>query len=75
MSQFPKARPTKVAPRKRAPRSVKTHVMQTNGQTDHAGTPICAACGHLASHRIHDLYLPEGSVEVADRIVGEGQSD
>jgi hypothetical protein len=49
-------------------------VFQDGGQVDALGVPICNECGWLYPHRIHDLTVPEGSVEVANRIVGEGGS-
>ncbi len=72
MSRYSRSRPVAGVKPVRAPKSIRTHVMQTGGQSDHNGTPICEACGFLASHKIHDLLVPEGSVEVADRILGEG---
>jgi len=74
MSRYNRSRPVAGVKPARAPKSIRTHVMQTAGQVDHKGTPICEACGHLADHRIHDLYLPEGSVEIADRIIGEANA-
>jgi len=72
MSRFPKARPTAGQKRARPLKTVTTHVLINSGQTNHAGETICDTCGHLASHRIHDLRLPSHTVDVADRILGEG---
>lgn len=55
MTQFPKARPSTGRRQPRKPAKVRTHVMIRGGQTDHRGEPICDECGHLRSHRIHDL--------------------
>ncbi len=72
MSRFPKARPTTGTKRVRPLKTVRTHVFQDGGQVDGLGVPICNECGWLYPHRIHDLLVPEGSVEVAERISGEG---
>jgi len=51
---------------------VPTHVMINAGQKDYAGVPICNECGHLQTHRIHDLNVADEVLEVDRRIVGEG---
>lgn len=71
MSQFPKARPTAGRKRVRPLKTVTTHVLFNAGQTDHAGVVICDTCGHLATHRVHDLNVPSEAVEVDARTMGE----
>jgi hypothetical protein len=73
MSYFPRARPT-TAPRKpRAPRLVRTHVLVTSGQTNHAGVPICHECGDLGTHKIHDLTVASEAMEIDRRQMGESE--
>ena len=59
--------------RMRRPKTVRTHVMLNGGQADHRGTPICEFCGHLSSHRIHDLtqQLEEEAAAIDARRTGE----
>ncbi len=71
MSRFPRARPTSTPRKPRAPRMVQTHVMVSNGQTNHAGVPICNECGHLGTHRIHDLNVADEVLEIDRRQMGE----
>ena len=49
---------------------VPTHVMINAGQKDYASVPICNECGHLPTHRIHDLNVADEVLEVDRRIVG-----
>jgi len=70
MSRPPRARPTATPRKARAPKMVPTHVMINAGQKDYAGVPICNECGHLQTHRIHDLNVADEVLEVDRRIVG-----
>jgi len=72
MTRLPPARPTTAQRKPRAPKMVPTHVMINAGQKDYAGVPICNECGHLQTHRIHDLNVADEVLEVDRRIVGEG---
>lgn len=72
---FPKARPTKAAPRKRTwkPKELRTHVCIWGGQFDWDGVAICEDCGNRRDHRVHDLnqeYTAEAA-EVDARKLGE----
>ena len=66
-----RARPTATPRKARAPKTVQTHVLINAGQTNHAGVPICNECGHLGTHRIHDLNVADEVLEIDRRIVGE----
>lgn len=72
MTRFPRARPTKGQKRTRPLVRVDSHVFLNAGQVNHKGEGICDMCGHLRSHRVHDITVPPGTFEVADRIMGEG---
>lgn len=72
MSQFPKAKPTKM-PRRwaRGPRSVRTHVAMLTGTTDWDGLGICDTCGFRADHRIHELIDTTEATALDARKLGE----
>lgn len=52
---------------------VRTHVLVTAGQTNHAGVPICNECGNLADHAVHDLNVATEAMEVDRRQMGEAE--
>lgn len=72
MSQFPRARPTKL-PRRwaRGPRPVRTHVATLSGTTDWDGLGICDTCGFRADHRIHELTDTTDAMALDARKLGE----
>jgi len=74
MSRFPKARPTAGTNRVRPLKTINTHVFLRSGQEDSLGEPICDACGHLRSNRIHDLMVPDHAIEIDARTMGEATS-
>lgn len=73
MSQFPKARPSKGAPRKRGPKPVRTHVPMLSGTKDWDSVGICDSCGFRQDHRIHDLNtsMEIAAAEIDARRLGE----
>ena len=77
MSQFPKARPTRqsptATPRKRLPKRVLTHVFHDGGQRDYRGERICAECGNLYPHVIHDLMVSSEADTIDRRKMGESE--
>ena len=76
MSRFPAARPTAGKKRVRPLKTVPTHVLINSGQTNHAGETICDTCGHLRSHRIHDLNesMTVEAAQIDARRIGEAET-
>jgi hypothetical protein len=76
MSQFPRAKPTKGARKKREPRQWRTHVAFL-GPYDWDGVPICTTCGFRRDHKIHDLNQSAviDAAEIDARKLGESGDD
>lgn len=74
MSQFPKARPTRLSrAMPKRPRDWRSlvHVCISGGSADWDGVPLCSECGHRGDHAIRNLNVPTEASEIADRILGE----
>lgn len=77
MGQFPRAKPSKGAPRKaKILPPVTVHVFVPSGSMTAAVIPqeICQQCGNPRNHRIHDRREPsEIYTEVDRRRIGESK--